>query len=72
MDTGLPAYIFRDDVTKVETVSEKHGKRTRSFTRVYFCDEKAKHVYFLDVKEKESIIRGFLKNLCRILTNPEV
>lgn len=61
-DTGLPAYIFRSEVTKVETVSEAHGKRTRSFTRVHFRDDKAQHVYFLDIKEKESIVRESLKH----------
>jgi len=60
MDTGLPGYIRKSEIVKIETLSEKVRGRPRPFSRIYLEDKKQHHAYFLDVKENpEEIERRF-------------
>jgi len=57
MDTGLPAYIFVDDIKKIESI--KSGPC--SFTRVFMKNIKENHDYFLDVNETRDEINKKIK-----------
>lgn len=61
-ETGLPAYIWIKEISRVESLSEKHKGKSVPYSRVYLENEKEHHSYFLDVLESSEVISRRIKN----------
>ena len=56
-DTGMAAYIHVKDIVRTEYIKADPC----SFTRVFLCDPKQGHDYFLDIMEKPEEIERKIK-----------